>query len=261
MSGFVGSKEASLHLTPKGGGGVGSSNPSSSLDGSPKAPVKPKAIGNGSDWMPPNEGSSELIDPSLAAFPEKGFAPLDVRFDASKSSAVNGIVLYNFDLIWGPDDDPDDGYYEKSGSDPYWTRRIAEPGLYKAVVDVEDGKGNRARAAKAIWITYSEKNLGVRIEANVTEGPLPLTVRFRAVPQAVVKEDAAVYAYWDFDTRDIGEMVGGDIAVYGTVVHTFERYGSHRVGVSLMDKDRNAGNMSTIDIMAYYGGMNEAPKG
>lgn len=216
----------------------------------PKAIPSPINLEN-TTWVPPKEQSTTYLKADLQAFPERGSVPLAVRFDASKSFARYNMSTYSYDIAWGPEDKKDDGYYLISSSDPRWTYTFREPGLYLAILDVEDKDGNKARVTKVITVFDSNVNLSpsANLSAHPTRGSAPLTVKFTVQPQVRANANEAAYAYWDFNLSD-SELspVGGDIAIYGTVDHTYDKPGSYTAGVTLMGIDRDAGPTATIDI-------------
>jgi len=225
-------------LKPSGWGLFGSP---SSDSGQSRPPID---LGNETNvWTAPSQEITEDLKADLQPFPEQGSAPLTVRFDASRSFARNGMSLYSYYIAWGPEDRKDDGYYLYSGRNSNWTYASKEPGLYLAILDVEDEMGNRARATKIITIFDSNRALSpsANLFANETSGRAPLNVQFTAQPQAAANAHKAAYAYWDFDLSSVEPPVGGDIAVYGTVIRTFNKPGSYNVGVTLLGMDRDAG--------------------
>jgi PKD repeat protein len=211
-------------------------------------------LGNETDvWIPPAQEISEDLKADLQPFPEQGSAPLEVRFDASRSFARNGISLYSYDIAWGPENREDDGYYLYSGPRQNWTYTFQKPGLYLAILDVEDKMGKRARITKVIKVIDSNQGLGpsARLIANTTGGIVPLTVEFTAQPQFSPRANEAAFAYWDFALSTIEPPLGGDISRYGTIVHTYNKPGRYEAGVTLLGKDRDAGPMTTITIDVY----------
>ena len=108
-------------------------------------------LGEGS-WSAPKEEFTEDLKPELRVFPERGQAPLTVEFDASGTAARYGVYRYNYDIAWGPNDAPDDGYYLASGSDPNWIHTFDEYGSYLVILDVEDNRGERSRVTKVVFV-------------------------------------------------------------------------------------------------------------
>jgi PKD repeat protein len=232
-------------LRPSGWGLFGSP---SSDSGQSRPPID---LGNETNvWTPPREEFTEDLQADLQAFPERGYAPLTVRFDASGSFSRRGISLYSYDIAGGPEHREDDGYYLYSGRNPVWTYKFDKPGDYRAILDIEDEDGYRARKTKEIEVLRSDMGSipSANLSANKTSGRAPLTVQFTAQPQAAANARKAAYAYWDFDLSSVEPPVGGDIAVYGTVIRTFNKPGNYKVGVTLMGMDRDAGPMATISI-------------
>jgi PKD repeat protein len=103
-------------------------------------------------WSPPSEEFTDYLRPVLIASTERGEAPLTVSFDASRTYSRYGVMRYNFDVIWGPHEAEDDGYYLYSGNSQQWTYTFEEYGMYLAILDVEDNSGNRARTTKVIFV-------------------------------------------------------------------------------------------------------------
>ncbi|HPS91354.1 MAG TPA: hypothetical protein PKV33_04285 [Methanothrix sp.] len=103
-------------------------------------------------WSPPREEFTDYLKPVLYASTERGAAPLTVSFDASGTYSRYGVMRYNFDVIWGPHEAEDDGYYLYSGNSPQWMHTFEEYGMYLAILDVEDNLGNRARTTKVIFM-------------------------------------------------------------------------------------------------------------
>jgi hypothetical protein len=103
-------------------------------------------------WSPPGEEFTDYLKPVLIASTERGEAPLTVNFDASRTYSRYGVMRYNFDVIWGPHDAEDDGYYLYSGNSPQWMHTFEEYGMYLVILDVEDNSGNRERTTKVIFV-------------------------------------------------------------------------------------------------------------
>lgn len=100
-------------------------------------------------WSPPMEEFTEYLKPQLYASTERGPAPLNVSFDASRTYSRYGVMRFNYDVIWGPYEAEDDGYYIYSGNSPQWTHTFDEYGMYLVILDVEDYSGKRARGYKS----------------------------------------------------------------------------------------------------------------
>lgn len=112
-----------------------------------------QSLDNGQNgWSPPREEFTDYLRPELYASTERGVAPLTVSFDASRTYSLYGVMRYNFDVIWGPHEAEDDGYYLYSGNSPHWIHTFEEYGMYLAILDVEDNSGNRARTTKVIFV-------------------------------------------------------------------------------------------------------------
>ncbi|OPY52199.1 MAG: hypothetical protein A4E49_01960 [Methanosaeta sp. PtaU1.Bin112] len=110
-------------------------------------------LNNGQNsWSPPKEEFTDYLKPQLSASTERGEAPLTVSFDASGTYSRYGVMRYNFDVIWGPHEAEDDGYYLYSGNSPQWMHTFEEYGMYLAILDVEDNSGNRGRTTKVIFV-------------------------------------------------------------------------------------------------------------
>ena len=232
--------------SPPESGGLGLFG--SSQSGQSRPPIN---LGNETNvWNPPNQEITEDLKADLQPFPEQGSAPLTVRFDASRSFARHGMSLYSYDIAWGPENREDDGYYIYSGRNSNWTYTFKEPGIYLAILDVEDKLGKRARITKVIKVFNSNEILSpsANLSANQTNGIVPLTVKFTAQPQFRPNVNEAAFAYWDFDLDTIEPPLGGDISRYGTIVHTYNKPGRYEAGVTLLGKDRDAGPMTTITI-------------
>jgi PKD repeat protein len=232
-------------LKPSGWGLFGSPQSNS---GQSRPPID---LGNETNvWTAPSQEITEDLKADLRPFPEQGSAPLTVRFDASRSFARNGMSLYSYDIAWGPEDRKDDGYYLYSGRNSNWTYTFKEPGLYLAILDVEDKLGKRARITKIIRVfnSYEIMSPSASLSANQTSGVAPLTVKFIAQPQFRPNANEAAFAYWDFDLGTIEPPIGGDISRYGSMVHTYDKPGTFEAGVTLLGKDRDAGPMTTITI-------------
>lgn len=60
-------------------------------------------------------------------------------------------MQFNYDVIWGPHEAEDDGYYLYSGNSPQWTHTFEEYGMYLVILDVEDYSGKKARTTKVIF--------------------------------------------------------------------------------------------------------------
>jgi len=202
-------------------------------------------------WTPPAQEITEDLKADLQPFPEQGTAPLTVRFDASRSFARDGMSLYSYDIAWGPENKEDDGYYLYSGLNDNWTYTFQKPGIYLAILDVEDRIGKRARITKVIKVFDSNQGIlspSARLSANRTNGIVPLTIEFTAQPQFRPDAHEAAFAYWDFDLNTIEPPLGGDISRYGTIIHTYNKPGRYEAGVTLLGKDRDAGPISKITI-------------
>jgi hypothetical protein len=110
-------------------------------------------LSNATDsWSPPSEEFTEYLKPQLYASIESGLAPLKVDFDASRTYSRYGVLQFNYDVIWGPHEAEDDGYYLYSGNSPQWTHTFDEYGMYLVILDVEDNSGKRARVTKVIFV-------------------------------------------------------------------------------------------------------------
>jgi hypothetical protein len=103
-------------------------------------------------WPAPSEEFTENLKPQLYASIERGQAPLTVDFDASRTYSRYGVMQFNYDVIWGPQEAEDDGYYLYSGNSPQWTHTFDEYGMYLVILDVEDNSGKRARITKVIFV-------------------------------------------------------------------------------------------------------------
>jgi hypothetical protein len=103
-------------------------------------------------WSPPSEEFTEYLKPQLYASIERGPAPLKVDFDASRTYSRYGVLKFNYDVIWGPHEAEDDGYYLYSGNSPQWTHTFYEYGMYLVILDVEDNSGKRSRVTKVIFV-------------------------------------------------------------------------------------------------------------
>jgi PKD repeat protein len=240
LSGETGTQSQGLSVSPSGWGLLGDTPGS----GGRRTPVE---LGVGNLTRPKEEFSEDLL-PKLRLFPERGSAPLTVRFDASETYARYGVYRYNYDIAWGPDDAPDDGYYLVSGSDPSWTHTFDKYGSYLVILDVEDNRGETSRVTKVVFVLEPGLSPTARISANRTSGQAPLTVMFTVQPAVERQEHKAAYAYWDFDLSDFEPPKGGDLAVYKNIVHTYDRPGSYVAGVILTDVDGNAGSMVRMGI-------------
>jgi PKD repeat protein len=257
--GETGTQHQALKYTPRGGGG---SDFGAGGLSSPLPAIDPQKLDDGpSNWVAPREEITDDLDPELYLFPERGSAPLTVRFDARDTFARYGVRAYNYDVVWGPNEEPDDGYYEQSGPDPRWTRTFEEYGLYKVILDVEDGLGKTSRTTRVIAVTSPGKSPHAKIAANVTKGYAPLVVLFQANQASLALENQAIYAFWDFDTNSLERPFGGDLGAYGTVVHTYQVPGKYTAGVILTDIDDNAGPMATVAIEVLAKEEDNGPKG
>jgi len=145
-AGDTGSQSQALTAAPGGWGIVkdtqssGGKRPAEDLSNAPDS------------WSPPSEEFTEYLKPQLYASIESGPAPLKVDFDASRTYSRYGVLQFNYDVIWGPHEAEDDGYYLYSGNSPQWTHTFYEYGMYLVILDVEDNSGKRARVTKVIFV-------------------------------------------------------------------------------------------------------------
>jgi hypothetical protein len=140
----TGTQKQALSVSPGGWGIFGGQQKT----GEGRPPID---LGSG-DWTAPKEEFSEDLDPELVLSQDRGYAPLEVSFDASGTIAIYGVRNYNYDIAWGPNDAPDDGYYLYSGPDPRWTYTFQEYGAYLVILDVEDKHGQRARSTRVVFV-------------------------------------------------------------------------------------------------------------
>jgi hypothetical protein len=145
-AGDTGSQSQALTASPSGWGIVkdtqssGGRRPAQDLSDAPDS------------WSPPSEEFTEYLKPQIYASIERGPAPLTVDFDASRTYSRYGVMQFNYDVIWGPHDAEDDGYYLYSGNSPQWTHTFDEYGMYLVILDVEDYSGKMARVTKVIFV-------------------------------------------------------------------------------------------------------------
>ncbi len=124
-----------------------------------------------------------------AAYPTRGPAPLDVNFVANGFDP-DGTLYY---LRWDYQGDGINDFSNQTTASSNYT--YTTPGVYDAVLTVEDIEGNLDQ--KSIRITVESSPLTVEARAAPEAGPAPLTVVFYAeMPQL---SSVITLFEWDFD--------------------------------------------------------------
>ena len=149
----------------------------------------------------------------FVATPEAGLSPLEVSFDASRSSSRNGAIV-RYEWTFG------DGA-AAAGSTAAHT--FDQPGTYSVRLTVTDDKGATASASRNIRVN---RNPAARIAADPPGGAAPLAVSFDG--QSSSDPDGSIERYaWRFEA--------GAHAEGPTATHTFSEPGLYAVRLIVTD--------------------------
>lgn len=141
-------------------------------------------------------------DPELENGVVSGPVPLTVAFDGSSSYDPDGdIVDYQWDF-------ESDGIMDDTGDKTSYT--YEEMGDYEATLTTVDSVGNTDQAIVSISVT--EQGVLAVLEADVSNGEVPLTVRFDASGSSYKEGNVVSYEY-DFGD-DSEAYVGGSSVTY-----------------------------------------------
>ena len=165
----------------------------------------------------------------IEAVPSSGFAPLEVSFDASKSSDEDGrVVSYDWDLGDGT-----------NSTDVKFIHTYEHGGSYNVSLEVKDNDKKTGTTVKNIRVY--EKPVAA-FTATPEGGKIPLTVSFDA--SASVDHDGTIEEYyWNFGDGAKGEGV--------TVTHTYEDIGNFHVTLVVVDNEGYF-DSANFEIKAYY---------
>ncbi len=175
---------------------------------------------------------SAMIDatPSL-----KGAIPLQVRFDASRSTGLKGnIIKYEWDF--GDGSDLQSG---KSSSHVFYNA-----GFYSVVLSIEDDLGNKATNSVEIEAqsisSVPEAVISTIPVAEAEEsltGTLPFKVEFDASDSLDADDDIVQYE-WDFDNDGTVDQEGKKST------YTFEEAGTYTVRLTVADSENQTSSAS-----------------
>ncbi|MFP3953129.1 MAG: PKD domain-containing protein [Candidatus Acetothermia bacterium] len=186
-----------------------------------------------------NNPSNDSPTASFTANSTSGEAPLEVSFDASRSSDPDGsIESYDWDF--------DDG---STGSGETGTYTYDSEGDYTVELTVTDNDGATDSTTETINVSApANEPPTASFSADPTSGEEPLEASFDASNSS--DPDGSITSYdWDFDDGSTGS---GE-----TVNHTYESSGDYNVELTVTDND---GDKDTeIKTITVSSSSNEAP--
>ena len=150
------------------------------------------------------------------ATPISGIAPLEVNFNASKSTDDKGIESYTWDFR--------DGDISSAANA---THSFSEPGSYNVILTVTDAEGLSETDEIMITATEKENEAPVAIAtANRLTGEAPLTVNFMGSGSS---DDEGIVSYqWDFQGGTSSEV---------NPSYTFTNAGSYTATLTVTDAE------------------------
>ena len=181
-------------------------------------------------------GQNQPPTANFSASPTSGAAPLTVNFDASSSTAPDGVIA-SYSWNFG------DG---ETASGQTTSHTFESAGSFTVRLTVTDNAGQTDSAEQVISVTGADGNLPptASFTASPSEGEAPLTVTFDASGSS--DPDGAIVSYaWDFGN--------GETATGLTANHTFDSAGTFTVTLSVTD-DGGATATDTTTIEVQDGG-------
>lgn len=186
------------------------------------------------------EGSSPTLSAIIEAMPGlKGSAPINIRFDGSKSISVKGdIIQYEWDFGDGTDlqiGKSISHVFEKGGRYTVRLRIQNEVGQQaEGTVDVTLDSANSAPVAKIKTVPTFEK------ESQALRGEAPFKVDFDGSVSEDKENDIVAYS-WDFDGDGTADFEGQKTN------YTFSKPGSYVATLTVTDAQKQT-NVAPISI-------------
>ncbi len=183
-------------------------------------------------------------NPSLAASPTNGTAPLAVNFDASGSTDANGSITgYSFDF--------GDGSAAVSQKTATTSHTYNAAGNFTASVTVTNSFGNKSSAYVAIQVGTSvvvtpPSGPVAELELKNNSGPAPLTVQLIGTNSYERNSTAHITSY----TFDFGDGSAPLTQSGSTTTHTYTSPGTYFPSLTVRD---SSGAQSTITAKAVAG--------
>lgn len=174
------------------------------------------------------EDTAPLI--RLTADAQQGIAPMTVEFAVN---VTGGESPYSYAWDFG------DGSESADEADEA-TYTYEEPGLYQAVVTVQDGDGDEGVGTFDVLVTTEDNDLSAVLIGSVDSGEAPLSVDFEVRVSGASEE---VTFDWDFGDETVVE--GGDARAN----HEYVAVGFYTAVVTLTDGGRMALASFNVDVV------------
>ncbi len=185
----------------------------------------------GNFWSPSDIAPS-TINAVISATPTTGYAPLNVAFDASASSSMNG---GNLTYTW----DFGDG---STGTGATATHIYTSAGVYTATVTVSDGTDSDVAA---VTITVNAVLPDACFAATPASGEAPLDVSFDASCSTHPTNDNLTYS-WDFGDGTSGTGL--------TTSHTYTTNGVYTATLTVTDSNGATDEFTTTVSVGVVSG-------
>ncbi|MFA4814807.1 MAG: PKD domain-containing protein [Candidatus Gracilibacteria bacterium] len=159
-------------------------------------------------------------DPELSSGAVSGPVPLEVSFDASGSTdPEDDIVNYEWDF-------ENDGTVDETGNEATYT--YSEVGEYEARLITTDSAGNTDETMVIVEVT--EQGIQAVLEADVSNGEVPLTVKFDA--SGSTYKEGSIVSY-EINFGDGSDLYVGD----ATVTYKYNSVGTYTVTLTVIGDD------------------------
>ena len=183
-----------------------------------------------------------LLSAVIDAVPgTSGPIPLQIRFDASRSSSLKGKII-NYEWDFG------DGSNLQAGKSV--SHIFNNPGFYTITLTVEEDSGKtasstvevEAKTISSVPEAAIETNPAYDSETNILAGTLPFKVEFDASSSEDADDDIVDYQ-WDFNGDDEIDQEGK------TATYTFEQAGAYTITLTVTDADTQSDGASiTVQV-------------